>query len=197
MPFSSRFARRWRSFFSAFLGPGFGLVFGALAIPFWLVIAPLLPVMSRMWVRYGNSAAEDAMAWDGRAPVIYLRSFALDGAGLKGSVFRYSFEEALAQRLWLHGPVVAAARPRRGRWADAREATSGGELTWEDRRGNHWKASVPVNREGASRAWLSQDWQEVVSQWLEKAHLIVVVLGGTRGLAWELAQISQRNCIHA
>jgi hypothetical protein len=174
-------------------GPGGVLVFGALFIPFWLILAPLLPVMSRMWVRLETVAAKDAMAWDGRAPVVYLRSFAFDGANLSGSVFRYSFEEALAQRLWLHGPVVAAARPRRGMWAKSREVTDGGKRPWDDRSEHARGVSLPVNREGASRAWLSQDWQRTVSQWLADARLIVLVLGDTEGLAWEIAQISQRG----
>src|SRR5215216_1690771 len=154
---------------STIAGPEVPLIFGALGLPLWLMMAPLLIMLGRFWLRAGTSAAEDAVRWDGRPPVVYLRSFAADHARLSGNLSGYSFEEAIVQRLWLHGPVVAAARPIRTRRGEPQEAMRGGQRMLEYRQGGRvtmWR-SLPIAPEGASRSWLtSRDWQRTVLGWL-------------------------------
>src|SRR5215212_9385168 len=114
--------------FLMLLGPQFALVFGALVLPFWLLTVPLLPALSRLWTAAAQSPAGDVLRRDHRSPVVYLRSFAVDRSRLSGGLFRYSFEEALVQRLWTHGPVISAARPvPAGRWGEPREAVRDGQ----------------------------------------------------------------------
>jgi hypothetical protein len=179
---------------STIAGPEVPLIFGALGLPLWLMMAPLLIMLGRFWLRAGTSAAEDAVRWDGRPPVVYLRSFAADHARLSGNLSGYSFEEAIVQRLWLHGPVVAAARPIRTRRGEPQEAMRGGQRVLEYRQGGRvtmWR-SLPIAPEGASRSWLtSRDWQRTVLGWLEQAQLVAVLVGGTQGLAWELHHVSR------
>jgi hypothetical protein len=175
-------------------GPEMPLIFGALSLPFWLMTVPLLPMLGRLWMRAATSAAADAVRWDSRPPVVYLRSFAADDSRLSGNLSGYSFEEAIVQRLWLHGPVVAAARPIRTRRGEPQETMRDGQRVLEYRQGGRvtlWR-TLPIAPEGASRSWLtSQDWQRTVLGWLEQAQLVAVLVGGTQGLAWELHHVSR------
>jgi len=67
--------------------------------------------------RASQRTGPQALARDGRPPIVFLRSFALYKARIKGShdVFgtrnRGSFEAVLMNRLWRAGPVIYVARP--------------------------------------------------------------------------------------
>lgn len=72
-----------------------------------------------------------------------------------------SLEEALVKVLTDdYGPVVAIGRP--GEWAP------------------------PL---GAARHYVTGDWQSEVRDWIHASRMIVVILGSTPGLGWELEQL--------
>ena len=135
--------------------------------------------------------AETLLALDGRAPVIYLRSFRDDDAMVgrpmrlsldafrwnyilteytRGGVFRVMFhhgkvrlEQAIEDELSGIGPFIAIGEP---------------------------KESHPDF--GATRAYFEGDdvaWRSAVQSWIGRAAVVVVVPGQTHGLAWELEQI--------
>jgi hypothetical protein len=107
-------------------------------------------------------------------PVVYLRSFEDDRVSLPSVLSarrpfvemftlrgREPFEECLAWELAAHGPVIAIGRPGQSR------------------------ASL-----GAAREHLDTDqWQQVISAQLAIARLIVITVGATPGLAWEVQHI--------
>ena len=109
---------------------------------------------------------------DGRAPVLYLRSFEDDDLGLPSvlsprrpftELFTLRtadpFEEAIAWELSTYGPVTAVGRPGQA------------------------LASL-----GAAREYLANDsWQEGVLDRMLAARSIVIVPGLTSGLQWEVA----------
>jgi hypothetical protein len=121
--------------------------------------------------------ATEALRVDSRPPILYLRSFqddqlrlrapAVDGRSSIESWHRAGVEEIVVNRLWRFGPVVAVGRPR--------------------------EQFPPA---GAVRDYLlgeaakgEEDWQERVAEWMAISGLIVVVLGRTEGLAWEVAKL--------
>jgi hypothetical protein len=65
-------------FVGLLVGAELALVMGGLFLPLWLVVAPLWPWLSRLWKWAATSPAADVLQADGRAPVVYLRSFAVD-----------------------------------------------------------------------------------------------------------------------
>jgi TM2 domain len=125
--------------------------------------------------RYRDSVRATGLASvDPRPPVLYLRSFGDDRTGVwvhpLSSPSRYDlfigpprrrFEELIAWQLWQHGPMVAVNPP--------------------DRR------SQPV---GAAREQLMLDsWREAIDEWLWSSKLIILSLGSTAGVKWELDHI--------
>ncbi|MEV6867799.1 hypothetical protein AB0M44_43310 [Streptosporangium subroseum] len=139
-----------------------------------LVLLPVSAWALRRGRRRLELTAAQATQDDLRAPVLYLRSFADDklivrshASSRQGLVTRYTyrwwepFEEVVAWQLWTYGPVVAAAEP--------------GAL------------QAPL---GAAREELDDSvdsvWRERVAHRVEQAGLIVVLVGRTQGLAWEL-----------
>lgn len=109
------------------------------------------------------------------APVVYLRSFHDDDIALPcvcsarrpwievlGLRAREPFEEAMAWELATYGPVIAIGRPGRSR------------------------ASL-----GAVREHLADGaWQRVIADRLAAARAVVVTIGATAGLEWELAHLA-------
>jgi hypothetical protein len=114
--------------------------------------------------------AADVLEGDTRAPVLFLRSFEAEQVPLKGARVPWflrafdpgseygTLEEMIAQSLTYIGPVVAFADPSR--------------------------ADTPI---GAARWRLDHDeWQRFVEQQIQAAGLIVIGLGQTAGLRWEV-----------
>ena len=122
--------------------------------------------------RHEAVSAAQAMADDPRPPVLYLRSFQDDGSvliedqGLPGmqaltrATSPVSSEEELARILQNIGPVVAIGKP--------------GEKLPEL---------------GAARLYVNHDeWQAVVGALMKQAALVVVRVGRSPGVLWEIGQ---------
>jgi len=105
--------------------------------------------------------AEDVLSQDGRPPIIYLRSFETDGIQDRGFYASRTYEEQLAKALRPMGPFVAIGRP--------------GERSPEL---------------GAARLYVDDaGWQNKVQEMLPNAGLVILRLGASVGLVWELEQI--------
>lgn len=143
--------------------------FLALAIPLiFLLLAVELYTRARRNSAISAAALRDR---DIRPPLLYLRSFADDNlkvsthASPRHTWFerfmlrrRERFEVVLIWHLWRFGPVICVGRPRE---------------------------NLPLL--GAARDYLSDDeWRDEVESRIREACAVVVVLGHTEGLAWEL-----------
>lgn len=96
-----------------------------------------------------------------KAPVLFLRSFSVDKQEIETSDY-LNAEEHLVPVLKLLGPVVAIADPNR--------------------------KTQPKN--GADRIFVGeQDWHDVVEQLAGLASLVVLQLGLTDGLLWEMERL--------
>ncbi len=109
-------------------------------------------------------------------PIVYLRSFEDDDVQLANVLSARrpflefftlrghdAFEESVAWELSCYGPVLAIARPGR----------SHGSL-------------------GAARVHLGDDeWKAVISEQMAEAKAVVITIGRTPGLAWEISHIVQ------
>jgi hypothetical protein len=118
--------------------------------------------------------ASELLSRDDRAPVLYLRSFKddalrmwTDRAGRRTWLDRLTaparerFEQVIAWHLWSYGPVVAISRPG--------------------------SAGQPL---GAAREELPvESWTRDIQEWLAAARLIVMTVGRTEGVQWEVEQI--------
>jgi hypothetical protein len=148
-------------------------VLGVSTVVAWLFFA-LAAMTYRRARRHAMPPAGEVLRRDPRLPVLYLRSFRDDHLKVRvGGPHRRSwldsfahprmdrFEEVLAWNLWQFGPVIALSLP-------------GQKLP-------------PL---GASRAQLSdQGWQHQIERWMRQAQVIVIVLGRTEGLAWEIGRL--------
>jgi hypothetical protein len=120
--------------------------------------------------RTSIESADAVVAADARPPVLFLRSFLEEQVPLTGALTPWplrsfdpgteyrTLEEMIVYGLSYLGPVVAVADPS--------------------------KADVPV---GAAR-WRVQEesWQAFVTTQIHRATVIVVGVGNTRGLEWEI-----------
>jgi hypothetical protein len=136
-----------------------------------LVIGGFSVRLARMWARV---SAERLRTRDPRPPVLYLRSFEDDELILPAVLsarrpflelfaVRGSdpFEESIAWQVSAYGPVVAIGRPGRS-----------------------------IASLGAARDLLPDDvWRQGVSDRMAEARAIVVTIGSTDGLRWEMAQL--------
>jgi hypothetical protein len=141
-----------------------------------LVLGALLLRRARAHARTALGSARQ----DERPPILYLRSFDDDALSVPSvhsarrpffELFslrgRDAFEEGIAWELAAHGPVSAVGRPGRS-----------------------------VVSLGASRELLDpQAWQEAVAERMAKAGWIVVAIGSTEGLAWELGELTRAGHI--
>lgn len=139
-----------------------------------VVLFVLVVVAWRLWRRsrqYGALGADEAMRRDPRPPVLYLRSFADDGEALLGAPSAWmrrganlaapvNAEQEMAEILDAVGPVVAIGKP--------------GE---------------PLPELGAARLYIADDqWQAKVQELMRMASLVVLRVGSSPGLLWEIEQ---------
>jgi hypothetical protein len=176
--------------FLSLIVAGYGLLFAGLAggdfvcprqeqpsFVKWMAVCLALLVLASLLMRLGQRRAtpRSSEALGGGSPILYLRSFQDDSVKITISALsphtrkafllgphRQRFEEFLVAQLSIFGPVVAVSQP-----------------------GHH---SQPI---GASREELaSTSWQNDIQQWLLASQFIVVGVGRTAGLQWELQQIA-------
>ena len=140
-----------------------------------LVVAGSAVRLARMWARADGARLRSR---DRRPPILYLRSFEDDALGVATVVSARRpflelfttrgtdpFEESLTWQIRPYGPVVAVGRPGR-----------------------------PLASLGAARDHLPDAvWQPEVAQRMAQARAIVVVIGATEGLRWELTQLVVRG----
>lgn len=130
----------------------------------WIVAAAFLVYRGR---RHLQPRADEARAEDPRPPVILLRSFKDDRLPIKRMVWgpRPKFEQLVTRSLSADGPVIAVGEP-----------------------------NEPLPPLGAAREYLrAGDWRAAVDQLIAQARRVVMVLGSTEGLAWELRQTRLRG----
>ena len=125
--------------------------------------AYLWPIARRRW----QTSAKEARLRDWRPPVLLLRSFKDDMLQLTPPWYRsaagraWNFEELLTGQLWTQGPVIAIGRP--------------GE---------------PVPPVGAAREYVSDEkWQSQAVRMMQDASWIVMIVGETEGLGWEIKRV--------
>jgi hypothetical protein len=136
-----------------------------LTLPLWAVLLQLGRKLSR-------PDATTLLEADERAPIVLLRSFQDDEKSVKrrsvlarllfwGFGGRIRLEQAIAGELSRFGPFVAIGEPGE-RLPDL----------------------------GAARAYFSDDeWQAAVLDWIGRARTIVMIVGKTRWVTWELRQV--------
>ncbi|HEX6245316.1 MAG TPA: hypothetical protein VFZ61_30550 [Polyangiales bacterium] len=110
--------------------------------------------------RVGASGALQVLAADPRPPVVYFRPFDADVATSKSVIYTswITDEEQLSIAMRDLGPFVAIGRPH---------------------------DTEPYV--GAARLYVDDEhWQQHARVWIEKARLIVLRVGGSAGLHWEL-----------
>lgn len=135
------------------------IAFGFIALSAWSY---------RRAKRHLSASASELRARDTRPPILLLRSFGDDMIGIvqeyRLSIFRrpsHTFEEILTEHLWDHGPVVAIGRP--------------GE------------AIPPL---GAARDYVdNEDWQARIEELSSSSSMLLVILGRTEGVLWEIRRI--------
>ena len=120
------------------------------------------------------------MKRDSRPIVLYLRSFhddsqiklrarAANGRILPERLVKIPFEEVVTDHLWGYGPVLAIGDPR---------------MKFK---------RTPL---GAARDYVDDSsWQQKVTELVQDAAMIVVVAGGTEGLAWEIDTIAKLGLV--
>jgi hypothetical protein len=125
-------------------------------------------------LRHCVFTSTEILKTDSRAPVLLLRAFADEFLKLPvehGALIRANpdrFELCAVLPNWALGPVIAIGRP--------------GER-------------LPMF--GACREYCyDNDWQDRVSELLQQCARIVMILGVTEGLAWEISQINKHNYLH-
>ncbi len=160
--------------------PTFEAELAARDLDVWVSLAGLALVVGgwRLWQRsrrYEALDADQAMARDPRPPVLYLRSFADDGlamidAGGRSMSARImqllapiTPEQEMADILDRVGPLVAIGKP--------------GE---------------PLPELGAARLYVGHDrWQSKVRELMQAARLVVIRVGSSPGVLWEVDQALQ------
>jgi hypothetical protein len=120
-------------------------------------------------------SASEVLARDPRPPVVYLRPFGEDieltydvvGSGEVNTVISARAEDFLLALNAL-GPLVSIAEPNR-------------------------RARLGLHPFGAYRDFVGEgDWQARVQAWLDRAGLVVLAMGDSPGIEWEIAQVRQR-----
>lgn len=140
-----------------------------------LLLFPLLKAFSsESWEHQRENAptANQVLA-DDDLPVVYLRPFEIDGAKTSSwrhlesiGLFSPTDEAEIAGQLRRIGPVVAIGFP-----------------------GEHIPRDI-----GAARVQCPHDeWQAFIQNWMKKARLIVLVVGKSDGVAWELETIRKNG----
>jgi TM2 domain-containing protein len=145
-----------------------------LVLVLFIYLARSAILLFRSSWRFEAPTAAETLAADDRAPVLYLRSFAVDDELLVAGNWyarllnrlRYtdsvSPEQELAWALARVGPVFAISRPG-------------------ERRPQLGATRIPVH---------GDNWQDTVSRHIAQSALVCVRAGNTAGLLWELERVT-------
>jgi hypothetical protein len=137
-----------------------------------ILASPLLATLVR---RVTMPSSRSMREQDRRKPVLFLRSFVDDELTVSRTVrvldgwqrIELRFEEAIANELAHYGPFLAIGRP--GEW---------------------------LPRTGAAREYVGEDeWRSRVSALADEALVVVVSLGRSEGMEWELRHLIARGQI--
>ncbi len=145
----------------------------SLLVPVIIVLGKAIDRTDTQKERYLWPTAAEVRAVDPRAPVVILRSFRdefVEVLMLRGRGMHGSntLEALIAERLRAHGPVIAVGKPN--------------------------ETLPPI---GASRCYFAAEcWRDEVRELLHQAQLIVVIMGATAGLGWELELLATNNLLH-
>jgi hypothetical protein len=119
---------------------------------------------------WSRPTVRNALSGDSRAPILLLRSFQDDAAavetlGINGKKKLVRIESMLATSIRrCYGPFLAIAQPG------------------------------TLKAEGAARDYFQgEEWRTAVTDWMERARLIIVLAGSTPGLQWELKTLVARG----
>jgi hypothetical protein len=128
----------------------------------WLALIFLAAQVRRNYVLRAN----EVLKLDTRHPILFLRSFDADqwrlwGKGIYGKFRVRTIDEAIKQFAERLGPFVAIANP-----------------------------TTTLPKLGAAQSYFTDDtWQDAISRWIDMAQMIVMVVGRTAGVRWELDHI--------
>jgi hypothetical protein len=145
---------------------------------FGLVVLGVSVALHRFARRISMSRASLAVLADQRPPILYLRSFADDKLRLRVAPFarpsllerlssrrKQGFEEIMAEELQQYGPLTAVGEPGR--------------------------RLAPI---GFAREYLPDvDWQSHVQQRMYQSGAIVVTVGRSRGIEWEMQELIHKG----
>lgn len=157
-------------------GPwGAAFVSPAIALRHWVIGQSLAPM--RAMDNQLKATARELIDQCGRKPIVYLRAFQDDSTSIKhslalqtwvtGEAGRMRLEQSIADALFPVAPFVALSSPRT----------------------TLAQGAVKERVEGSQ-------WQQVVTDWIEKSELVVMLLGNTTNLKWELDQIIKAGQHH-
>lgn len=145
------------------------LVVGTLLMPLspsapWGALGAVRRKAKERALQHGAAGADEMLGNDPRNPVLYLRSFSNESirTGLAPWAEGY-LEEIAVEAFSLVGPIVAIGVP-------------GARLP-------------PAN--GAARDYVGDDWKDVIRDYMDRAQVTVAVVGTSRGLIWELEELSK------
>lgn len=149
-----------------------GFLVGALIAIVLLILAVTLLVVAE---HFFVPSVADVLARDTRPPVVYLRPFGEDEAltydvistGETTTPITAKAEDFLLA-LNAIGPLISIAEP------------------------NRW-ARLGMHPQGAYRDFIGEgDWQARVQRWLDQAGMVVLAMGDSPGIEWEIQQVRQR-----
>jgi TM2 domain len=152
------------------------------ALVAYAVIYGGIALLRRGW-RVEATRADEAVRDDPRPPVVYLRSFADDGHTTLASDARSRLMQLLAG--------FATTSPEQ-------------ELTFVLRRVGPvlaiGKPGEPLPELGAARLYVAHDrWQQTVTELMQRAALVVLRIGNSAGIQWEidqaLALVPRERCV--
>ena len=139
-----------------------------------MLLAPFILFLLHGARKRVSLGVEELLARDKRQPILLLRSFQDDAMPIKLNLrinflgrWRISVEEVLSNTLHRFGPVITIGRP--------------GER-------------LPLL--GASREYVDDDrWQDRVRERIAQSRLIILILGESRGLGWEIQTLVKMDAM--
>mgnify|MGYP001489779346 CR=1 FL=1 len=143
-----------------------GLFWSGFLVLFFLMIRQGVRLLHRGFAADAISA-DVALQTDARKPIVYIRSFMLDGR-LEGLYTAFTVEQEVCEVMRQLGPIVAIGKP--------------GE---------------PFPELGAARVYTSdEEWQGTIIEYFNRANYVVVQAGPTANLWWEIDEARKRIALN-